>query len=67
MSKFVKLAVIILNIVVITLIVNHHQKYNNLKNKIFWREGEIISDIGSSMVCKAKERESYNSNAFKLD
>lgn len=59
LSKFVKLSVIILNIVVITSTINHHQEYDKLKKEILRGEGEIISVTGNSTECKAKGRESY--------
>lgn len=65
MSKFVELSVIILNILVITSIVNHHQKYNKLKKEILGGEGEVVSVIGNSTECKAKGRENYKCS--KLD
>lgn len=58
LSKFVKISVIILNIIVITSTVNHHQEYK-LKKEILGGEGEIISVTGSSTECKAKGRGSY--------
>lgn len=58
LSKFVKLSVIILNIIVITSTANHHWEYK-LKKEILEGGGEIISVTGNSTECKAKGRESY--------